>query len=104
MLIRKHGDGSVAYFEPDELVGAAIDSLVQLAGELEGMISDEDVSEAAQTMAPDSSAVFAIVEDLWAAELGDAVQRGGGRLLVGERIPADAIAAAAAAVAPKAPE
>jgi uncharacterized membrane protein len=105
VVVRKDPDGAVAYFEP-ETFGDGDDALAlaALSGTLEGMISEEDVAEAAQSMDADSTAIFAIVEDLWAAELGAAILGHGGRLLIGERIPAEDVAAAAAIVAGQPPE
>lgn len=98
VFLRKDADGVVSAFEYDDpAIGMPLASVTSTA---EGIISDDDVAEAALALDPGSSALFVIWEDLWAAELGTAIRRAGGQLVIGERIPAAAIAAAVDAAHP----
>jgi uncharacterized membrane protein len=92
VFLTKDDDGAVSYVELDDLDDA--DSLASLDGAAGGIIGDEDVAEAALAIEPGTSALFVIWEDRWAAELGAAIRAAGGELVIGERIPHDAIAAA----------
>lgn len=92
VFVRKGADGSVAWFEYDELDELAI--LGEVDGEVDGLMGDEDIVELAAEIPPEHSALFIVWEDLWAADLGRAVRRAGGELVAGERIPYDVVQAA----------
>lgn len=85
VFVTKAPDGSVTsleYDEADELAAfAAID------GDADGLFNDQDVLDLAAQLEPDSSALFILWEDRWAAELGRAVRDAGGELVGGGRIP-----------------
>jgi hypothetical protein len=91
-FIIKDADGSTAMFEFDELEEAA--GFAGIDGEADGLFSDEDLELAAEALAPDSSALFILWEDVWATELADAIRGAGGQILSGERIPRDIVEAA----------
>lgn len=85
IFITKDAEGNVTAFEYDEL-----DSLLPLdavAQESMGLLNDEDVELAAETLEPNSSAAFLVWEDLWAARFANAVRESGGVFIAGERIP-----------------
>lgn len=86
VFIRKEMDGTTTTFEFDELEQLA--PFAQLQGEASGLIDREDIAYVAATLKPDSSQVVIIWEDLWAAELGDAVRAAQGVMAEGARIPA----------------
>lgn len=92
IFISKDENGDVTAFEYDEL-----DSLMPLgavAQESMGLLNDEDVEMAAETLEPNSSAAFLVWEDLWAARFAAAVRDSGGVFIAGERIPHDIVQAA----------
>lgn len=94
IFITKDAEGNVTAFEYDEL-----DSLLPLdavAQESMGLLNDEDVELAAETLEPNSSAAFLVWEDLWAARFANAVRESGGVVLAGERIPHAIVEAAIA--------
>jgi Family of unknown function (DUF6325) len=98
IFIGKDADGSVVSFEIDELDAvAAFDGLDADVG---GLISPEDIEHAAANLEPNSSAALLIWEDLWAEPFAQAVQRSGGVLLEGARIPGELLAAAMADLPP----
>lgn len=91
-FIIKDDDGTVATFEYDELEEAA--GFVDIDGEADSLFSDEDLAMAADALAPNSSALFILWEDVWAATLADSIRGAGGQILAGQRIPRDIIEAA----------
>ena len=94
VFVKKDADGSVTYFEFDEEDETA--TFAHIDAEIDGVVSDEDISEIASSVPPDSSALLLVFEDLWATELGRAVRNAGGELIAGGRIPHDLVEAAVA--------
>ena len=82
VFIMKDADGEVS------------DAYADLDADVDGLMSDEDVLLAAEVLAPDSSALLIVWEDLWATPLVEAIRRAGGELVAGERIPHDVVEAA----------
>lgn len=94
IFISKDDEGNVTAFEYDEL-----DDLLPLGAVTEesmGLLNDEDVEMAAETLDPNSSAAFLVWEDLWASKFAAAVRDSGGVFIAGERIPHDIVEAAVA--------
>ena len=94
VFISKDADGAVTAFEYDEL-----ESLLPLGAVTEdslGLLNEEDLEMAAETLEPNSSAAFLVWEDLWAARFAEAVRASGGTFLAGERIPHELVLAAIA--------
>lgn len=85
VFVKKNEDGSVTSFEFDQL--DEVEAFAAIDGDAEGMLSDSDVGDLAAAIPANSSALFVVWEDLWAAELGRAVRAAGGELLSGARIP-----------------
>lgn len=96
VLATKDEDGSVTVLEIDDLEDTL--GLDELEGESGGLMSDEDVLELAEDLAPNSSAVFLLWEDTWAAELAQAVRGSGGEVVAGGRVPRELIEAVLEAV------
>ena len=94
VFISKDADGNVTAFEYDEL-----DSLLPLgavADDALGLLNEEDLEMAAETLEANSSAAFLVWEDLWAARFAEAVRDSGGTFIAGERIPHELVQAAIA--------
>jgi hypothetical protein len=91
VFVTKESSGDVNVLEFDELgnlVGfAAID------GEVGGLIGPDDLDFVASELDPGSAAAVLLIEDLWAAPLASALERSGGVLLEGARIPQDLLVA-----------
>lgn len=92
VFISKDADGALSAFEYDEL--EALVGLAPVAGESMGLLNDEDLEMAAETLEPNSSAAFLVWEDRWATRFAEAVRGSGGTILAGERIPHEIVAAA----------
>ena len=91
VFVKKDAEGNVLSFEFSDLPEAAV--FADIDGDADGLLSDEDVELASEMLAPDSSALFVLWEDRWAADLASAIAAAGGELVIGERIPRDVIQA-----------
>jgi uncharacterized membrane protein len=94
VFVKKDSDGDVSYFEFDELAEAA--TFGHIDAEVDGVVSDADISEIAAAVPLDSSALLIVWEDLWASELATAVRDAGGELVAGGRVPHDQLVTALA--------
>jgi hypothetical protein len=92
-FIAKGEDGSVAGIELADLGDGAAELSV-FEGASSGLISDEDIGEAAGALEPGTSAALLIFENTWAAPFVAAVRRSGGELVASGRIPAEDVLAA----------
>jgi uncharacterized membrane protein len=92
-FIAKDEDGSVAGIELADLGDGAAE-LEVFAGASSGLLSDDDLGEAANALDPGTSAALLVFENAWAAPFVAAVRRSGGQLVASGRIPADDILAA----------
>lgn len=94
IFVKKDAEGLTESFElasldPDE---AAV--FHRLDGEINGLVSEEDLRLAAEELAPDSSAAVLVWENSWAARFVDAVTKANGRVVAHERIPNEVFEAA----------
>lgn len=92
-LIAKDEDGTVAGIELADL-GDGSAELSVFEGASSGLISDDDIGEAAGALEPGTSAALLVFENTWAAPFAAAVRRSGGQLVASGRIPVEAIEAA----------
>lgn len=91
-IIVKDEDGSAAALGAADV--AAIEGLEELLGAASGMLSNDDLQEAAEAMEPGTSAALIVYENSWAAPFATAVRRNGGQLVASGRIPVQAVIAA----------
>jgi uncharacterized membrane protein len=94
VVLTKDTSGDIAVAEFDELDQFA--SFAEVDAEVGGLISAEDIDFVGDDLDPGSAAAVLLVEDLWAASLADALDRSGGFMLDGARIPRDLADAAIA--------
>lgn len=92
-FISKSEDGTVAGLEISDL-GEGAEQFTLFAGASSGLISSDDVTEAAEALEPGTSAALIVFENSWAAPFATAVRRSGGQLVASGRIPVQAILAA----------
>jgi uncharacterized membrane protein len=95
VFVKKDAAGNITWFEYDELDEGV--PFAEIDGEADGLFGDADVLAAAEVLDADSSALVILWEDLWAAELGQAIRDSGGVLVAGERLSHDEVQAAIAA-------
>jgi hypothetical protein len=100
-FVAKDGDGSVAAVEIAEL-GEQVEEFALFAGASSGLLSDDDLGDAANALEPGTSAAVLVYENRWAAPFAAAVRRSGGQLVASGRIPIQEIEAALDATEPAA--
>jgi len=96
LFITKNADGEVEAFEIED--HPDLEPYGTLSQELDGLLNDEDVELAGETLEPNSSAAFLVWEDCWAKEFAEAARASDGVILAGERIPAQIVEEALIAV------
>jgi len=92
-FIAKAEDGSVAALEISD-VGDEVAAFAAFEGASSGLLSEEDVDEAAGALEPGTSAALLVFENRWAAPFAAAVRQSGGQLVASGRIPIQAVLAA----------
>lgn len=100
MVLLKNADGSLDFLEvaqvPEDHAMAALGDLID---EANGLISDEDLEEFAEALAPGDSAALLAFEHTWFKPLRDELLDSGGVLLANMRIPGLVVEEVLAAVA-----
>lgn len=91
----------VAKDESGAVVGLTLDEVAEgdaqfaiFEGVSAGVLGDDDISEAAATLEPNSAAALLVFENTWAAPFARAVRASGGQLVASGRIPVQALLAA----------
>ena len=95
-FIKKDADGNVTMFEYDTLEDVLAFGFADVDGEAGGVLNDEDLELAAETLEPDSSAALIVWEHRWAARVAQAIREAGGRIVAGERVPDEVVEQAVA--------
>jgi len=94
VFMRKDEDGRLEFAEISELDESELGELRTSEAELAMVLSEQDVSDLAETIEPGNSAVVMVWENQWAAPFGSAVRHAGGQLVASGRIPTQAVVAA----------
>jgi hypothetical protein len=95
-FISKDAAGRVAIVDYD-----AVEELAAFAGldaEVGGILTEEDITYAAEGLEPNSSAALLVWEDTWAGPFAAAVRNANGVILEGARIPREIIEQAMSAL------
>jgi len=87
VFLEKDAAGHVSFLEFDE--AEQLSGFAEIDAEVGGLIGPEDIDFVGEELEESSSAMVLLFEDLWAAPLVEAVDRSGGFLLGGSRIPKD---------------
>src|SRR4051794_31913598 len=90
-FIKKDADGTASTLDFAELTDPAF---AVFAGAESGLLSQEDLDEAAATLDPNTIAAVLIWENRWAVPMVAALRRSGGELVASGRIPAQDLLAA----------
>jgi uncharacterized membrane protein len=90
VFISKDADSNVAGVELSDLgeAGAAFDDV---DGEINELLTEEDIEAAGEELEPNSSAALLMFENTWAGRLATAIREANGEVLAYERIPRDAM-------------
>ena len=89
MFVVKNADGTFSGFEAKDLESEQVGDLTIFEGASSGLLSDDDVSAAADAIDPGAAAVMIVYENRWAAPFAAAVRRNGGHVLANQRIPVE---------------
>jgi hypothetical protein len=90
-FIKKDAHGNATMFEYDSLDDVLEFGFADIEGEAGGVLNDEDLELAAEALEPDSSAALIVWEHRWAARVAQAIRNAGGRIIAGERVPAEIV-------------
>ncbi|BCJ72547.1 hypothetical protein CS0771_20910 [Catellatospora sp. IY07-71] len=107
VVVDRAADGTVTSHELSEYEGdaefEAIDAAIQA---VDGLISEQDVQDLAETIRPGAKALVLLFEHLWLSSLRAVIDEAGGEIVMAERIPGpvvDAIEEAAVAAGGRLP-
>jgi len=89
LVVGKADDGSVYAIDLADV--DQVGGFADLAGVRSGLLTDEEMYEAASTMQPGTLAVLIVYENTWAVPFVAAAMESGGELIAGARIPAPAV-------------
>jgi len=91
-VIQKDEQGNVTERELSELSGEEAMELSPLAGNLMGLLADEDIQQVAADMPNKSAAGLLLFEHTWAIGLKEAIKNAGAIAITGGFVSPDAVA------------
>jgi hypothetical protein len=94
VFLRKTEDGTLETAEISDLDESQLGEVRMAEAELAMVLSEQDVMDLAETIAPGHSAAVLVWENQWAAPFGSAIRKAGGQLVASGRIPTQAVIAA----------
>ena len=94
VFVAKGQDGSLGVIQLADLDRDGTLDLAVFEGVSSGLVSEEDLAEAAPVIEPGSSAAILIFENRWATSFVQALRRGGAELVAAGYIPQDDLVAA----------
>jgi hypothetical protein len=94
VFLRKTEDGTLETAEISDLDASELGQVRTAEADLAMVLSEQDVMDLAETIAPGHSAAVLVWENQWAAPFGAAVRKAGGQLVASGRIPTQAVIAA----------
>ncbi|WP_037571904.1 DUF6325 family protein [Phaeacidiphilus oryzae] len=86
-FVLRDTDGSLVVRELDALDAEDADLFAALDGEVNGLVSEEDIALIAEEVPPGNSAAIIVWENSWAKRLAQAVRRADGQVISQERVP-----------------
>lgn len=95
-FVLKDADGATEALELSSLPPEVATAFDDLDGEVDGLLSEQDLEAVAGELPLNSSAMLLVWEDSWANRLMDAVSGAGGELAALERVPRAEVVAALA--------
>lgn len=93
-FVGKNEAGEVVAFELTELDPDVQESLDRLGIEVQGLLNEDDLMDAAEELEPNSSAALLVWENVWARKVTEALRNAGGVLLAFDRLPHEVVQAA----------
>jgi len=92
-FVRKDADGSITTVELDDMGEDEAGGIGQ-HGDVGGLLNEEDLLRAAESLEPNNSAAVLVWENAWAARFAQAVRNADGIVLENQRIPYELVQAA----------
>jgi Family of unknown function (DUF6325) len=89
LFVIENEDGTFSGFEAKDLESDRIGDFTIFEGASSGLLTEDDVTAAAEAIEPGSAAVMIVYENRWAAPFVAAVRRNGGHLIANQRIPVE---------------
>jgi hypothetical protein len=96
VFIGKDEEGNVAAAELTELDPEEAAGITDISQIDAGLLNEEDIQLAADSLENNSSAAMLVFENVWATRLAEAMRNADAQLLANERIPHDVVQAAVA--------
>jgi len=96
-FLTKDDAGEYAAVELGDLAGASA-AFAAFEGASSGLLSEDELDDAASVLEPGTSAAVLVWENRWAAPVASALRRSGGQLVASGRIPVQAIIASLDAI------
>jgi Family of unknown function (DUF6325) len=87
LFVMQNEDGTFSGFEATDLDAKGVGDLREFEGASSGLLGDDDVATASETLEPGSAAVMIVYENRWAGPFAAAVRRNGGVVIDNQRIP-----------------
>jgi hypothetical protein len=91
VFVTKSADGEIVGIELSDLEESTGAAFLPHVEEPSGLLSDEDIADLGEDLAPDSSAAILLFEHVWATRFRDAVVDSGGELVASIRIPKEVV-------------
>jgi hypothetical protein len=91
LVIRKEEDGSYSGLDVSDLSADSLGGFTVFAGASTGLLSDDDLSQAADALEPGTMAALIVYENTWAIPFVAAAREAGAQVVAGGRIPADVV-------------
>ena len=99
IFVSKSADGTVAMQEVSELVEEELAEYGDIAVNLMGLLTAEDITQLTEQVPPDSSAVVILIEHTWVIGLTEAVRKNGGAVYAAGMVSHDVLAHVSAELA-----
>ena len=96
VFIKKDEAGNMMTYELSALPRNESAAFDELDGEVDGLLSEEDIQKSAEMLAVNSSAAVVVFEHVWATRLRDAVVNADGLLVANGRVAPEVVEAAMA--------
>ena len=86
-FVGKDGEGNALAMELTELDPDVQEGLEKAGVEVGGLLNEDDLIDAAESLEPNSSAALLVWENVWARKVAQAMRDAGGELVAFERLP-----------------
>ena len=92
ILVTKAADGAVSMKEMSELIEQAPGKYAEIAGNLMGLLTKQDIDQLTQPVPAGASAFVILFEHAWVTGLADLVRQAGGVVFSGGVVPHEVLA------------